>query len=317
MRIKNYTVVLIVLVMTGTIWFGWPWVSEFCGKCHALLIPGIHDQTSREELSQSYAVFQALMAILTIGMAIATYWLGKWQTRDDEFHQMLVKEMEHVFSAVEEWGRLQDELVWNVEGKELDGSFVLGELVRRYRADELRVLGEFYGKEWTPGRCLTKEQSAALAKIDRDFMRDFQEANLKPLANALFRILNWTWAVVGTLERIYAGDSFHKKEIAGFQEKAIGIVRDYISPSAQFVFGKYRHAKWSLESAFPKRRKPMFYRGERAADRLFMYERTLALYDPDPEVMSWQLQDMDRRRLQEGLAEDLKIDFRKIWIRNG
>lgn len=102
------------------------------------------------------------------------------------------------------------------------------------------------------------------------------------------------------------------REVAAFQEKIIGIVRDYIGPDAQFVFGKYRHIKWGLDVKFAKGR-PAYYRGERSADRLFVYERTLAMYIPAPDIAELQLAALDERNMKLGLANNLRLDVKGIW----
>ena len=241
--------------------------------CHVQLNLGRPGPVSNEELSQIYTVLQALVAIVSIGIAFVMYVLSKNQARDDDFNRLQMKELEHVFAVVDEWARLQDDLACDIDGRPVDGSFVTTVLARKYRTPELRLLVRIYGNDKEDA---AKAQSELL-KQDAEFMADFEKANLKPLANALFRVLNWSWAIVGSFERIYQRDKTRMRQIDEFQEKIIGIVRDYIGPGSQFVYGKYRHIKWELDKEWPA-----MYRGERSADRMFVYERTLARYAPSP-----------------------------------
>lgn len=51
-------------------------------------------------------------------------------------------------------------------------------------------------------------------------MADFEKANLKPLDNALFHVLNWSRSIVGSFERIYRRDKARMRQIDEFQEKS-------------------------------------------------------------------------------------------------
>lgn len=297
-----------ILIFTWFAWFFWPWLSEFFGGLHCSWIAGIHDKTSKEELSQVYTIFQAWVAVVSIGVAFVMYILGKEQARDDEFNKLLMKELEHLFVKVDEWAVLQDSLSWSVDGKVIDGYFVSNFMADKYRKAELALLVKIHGED----REAADKAIAELNDQDRAFMADFDSAKLKPMADVLFRILNWSWAIVGSLERVYSRDKSRMREIADFQEKIIGIVRDYIGPDSQYVFGRYRHVKWKLDEAKGKV-KPAYYRGERSADRLFVYERTLALYTPSPQVAKLQIDYLATRNAKLGLPFDLQIDFKKRW----
>ena len=98
------------------------------------------------------------------------------------------------------------------------------------------------------------------------------------------------------------------RQIDEFQEKIIGIVRDYIGPDSQFVYGKYRHIKWNLDNEWPA-----IYRGERSADRMFVYERTLAKYAPSPSVAKLQLEYLEVRSRKLGLTASEKLNFSALW----
>ena len=278
---------------------------KMAGMCHLELGLGRAEPVSNEELSQIYTVLQALVAIVSIGIAFVMYVLGKNQARDDDFNRLQMKELEHVFSVVDEWARLQDDLVCDIDGRSVDGPFVVVELAKKYRIPELRLLVRVYGKD---KKDAAKAQ-AELAKQDAEFMADFERANLKPLANALFRVLNWSWAIVGSFERIYRRDKTRMRQIDEFQEKIIGIVRDYIGPDSQFVYGKYRHIKWNLDNEWPA-----IYRGERSADRMFVYERTLAKYAPSPSVAKLQLEYLEERNKRLDLGVPEKLNFPALWI---
>lgn len=297
-----------ILIFTWFAWFFWPWLSEFFEGLHCSWIAGIHDKTSKEELSQVYTIFQAWVAVASIGIAFVMYILGKGQARDDEFNKLLMKELEHLFFKVDEWAVLQDSLSWSVDGKVIDGYFVSNFMADKYRKAELALLVKIHGED----REAADKAIAELNDQDRAFMADFDSAKLKPMADVLFRILNWSWAIVGSLERVYSRDKSRMSEIADFQEKIIGIVRDYIGPDSQYVFGRYRHVKWKLDEAKGKV-KPAYYRGERSADRLFVYERTLALYTPSPQVAKLQIDYLATRNAKLGLPFNLQIDFKKRW----
>jgi len=278
---------------------------KMAGVCHIELGLGRAEPVSNEELSQIYTVLQALVAIVSIGIAFVMYVLSKNQARDDDFNRLQMKELEHVFAVVDEWARLQDDLACDIDGKHVDGPFVTTTLARKYRIPELRLLLRVYGNDKKDSTMAKSE----LEKQDAEFMADFKKANLKPLANALFRVLNWSWAIVGSFERIYRRDKTRMRQIDEFQEKIIGIVRDYIGPDSQFVYGKYRHIKWNLDNEWPA-----IYRGERSADRMFVYERTLAKYVPSPSVAKLQLEYLEERNKKLGLGESEKLNFPMLWI---
>ena len=265
-KTKFATCILLILSGSLCFWFLWPLAMKMAGVCHLELGLGRAEPVSNEELSQIYTVLQALVAIVSIGIAFVMYVLSKNQARDDDFNRLQMKELAHVFAVVDEWARLQDDLVCDIDGKHKDGPFVTTALARKYRIPELRLLVRVYGNDKKDAAKAKSE----LEKQDAEFMADFEKANLKPLANALFRVLNWSWAIVGSFERIYRSDKTRMRQIDEFQEKIIGIVRDYIGPDSQFVYGKYRHIKWNLDNEWPA-----IYRGERSADRMFVYERTL------------------------------------------
>ncbi len=277
---------------------------KMAGMCHLELGLGRPEPVSNEELSQIYTVLQALVAIVSIGIAFVMYVLSKNQARDDDFNRLQMKELEHVFAVVDEWARLQDDLACDIDGKHVDGPFVTTSLARKYRIPELRLLVRIYGNDKEDAA----KAQAELAKQDAEFMADFEKANLKPLANALFRVLNWSWAIVGSFERIYRRDKTRMRQIDEFQEKIVGIVRDYIGPGSQFVYGKYRHIKWNLDGEWPA-----FYRGERSADRMFVYERTLAKYIPSPSVAKLQLEYLEERNRKLGLTASEKLNFPALW----
>ena len=296
----------ILLILTGSLcfWFLWPLAMKMAGVCHLELGLGRAEPVSNEELSQIYTVLQALVAIVSIGIAFVMYVLSKNQARDDDFNRLQMKELEHVFAVVDEWARLQDDLVCDIDGKHKDGPFVTTALARKYRIPELRLLVRVYGNDKKDAAKAKSE----LEKQDAEFMADFEKANLKPLANALFRVLNWSWAIVGSFERIYRSDKTRMRQIDEFQEKIIGIVRDYIGPDSQFVYGKYRHIKWNLDNEWPA-----IYRGERSADRMFAYERTLAKYAPSPSVAKLQLEYLEVRNRKLGLTASEKLNFSALW----
>ena len=277
---------------------------KMAGVCHLELGLGRAEPVSNEELSQIYTVLQALVAIVSIGIAFVMYVLSKNQARNDDFNRLQMKELEHVFAVVDEWARLQDDLAYDIDGKHVDGPFVTTALARKYRIPELRLLVRIYGND----REDAAKAQAELAKQDVEFMADFEKANLKPLANALFRVLNWSWAIVGSFERIYRRDKTRMRQIDEFQEKIVGIVRDYIGPDSQFVYGKYRHIKWNLDNEWPA-----IYRGERSADRMFAYERTLAKYAPSPSVAKLQLEYLEVRNRKLGLTASEKLNFSALW----
>ena len=307
-KTKFTTCILLILSGSLCFWFLWPLAMKAAAVCHIQLNLGRPGPVSNEELSQIYTVLQALVAIVSIGIAFVMYVLSKNQARDDDFNRLQMKELEHVFAVVDEWAKLQDDLACDIDGRPVDGPFVTTVLARKYRTLELRLLVRICGNDKEDA---VKAQ-AELLKQDAEFMADFEKANLKPLANALFRVLNWSWAIVGSFERIYRRDKTRMRQIDEFQEKIIGIVRAYIGPDSQFVYGKYRHIKWKLDEAKGKV-KPAYYRGERSADRLSVYERTLALYTPSPQVAKLQIDYLATRNAKLGLPSDLQIDFKKRW----
>lgn len=303
-KTKLITWIFAIITASFVFWFFWPLAMKAASVCHIQLKIGRPEPVSNAELSQIYTVLQALVAIVSIGIAFVMYVLGKNQARDDDFNRLQMKELEHVFAVVDEWARLQDDLECDIDGKHVDGPFVTMLLARKYRTSELRLLVRFYGNDKEDAA----KAKAELSKQDAEFMADFERANLKPLANTLFRVLNWSWAVVGSFERVYRNDKTRMRQIDEFQEKIIGIVRDYIGLGSQFVYGKYRHIKWGLDDAWPA-----MYRGERSADRMFVYERTLAKYVPSPSVAKLQLAYLKERNRKLGLTAAEKLNFPALW----
>lgn len=211
-KTKFTTCILLILSGSLCFWFLWPLAMKMAGMCHLELGLGRAEPVSNEELSQIYTVLQALVAIVSIGIAFVMYVLSKNQARDDDFNRLQMKELEHVFSVVDEWARLQDDLVCDIDGRSVDGPFVVVELAKKYRIPELRLLARIYGND---------ENDGVKAKSElAEFMADFEKANLKPLDNALFRVLNWSRAIVGSYERIYRRDKARMRQIDEFQEKS-------------------------------------------------------------------------------------------------
>lgn len=304
---KFITSILLILFGSVCFWFLWPLAMKVAGICHLELGLGRAEPVSNEELSQIYTVLQALVAIVSIGIAFVMYLLGKNQARDDDFNRLQMRELDHMFAVVDEWSKLQDELACDIDGKLVDGSFVVTSLAQKYRIPELQLLVRIHGSDEKDKR----KAEAELLKQDAEFMLDFERANLKPLADALFRVLNWSWAVVGSLERIYRRDKARMRQIDEFQEKIVGIVRDYIGLDSQFVYGKYRHIKWGFDNAWPT-----IYRGERSADRMFVYERTLAKYVPSPSIARLQLDYIKDRNKKLGLGERDNLNLTELWSRS-
>ena len=136
----------ILLILSGSLCFGflWPLAMKAAAVRHVQLNLGRPGPVSNEELPQIYTVLQALVAIVSIGIAFVMYVLSKNQARDDDFNRLQMKELEHVFAVVDEWARLQDDFVCDTDGKHVDGPFITTALARKYRIPELRpVIGNF------------------------------------------------------------------------------------------------------------------------------------------------------------------------------
>ena len=285
-------VVAIIFVVT---WIFWPYFIAW--------VPHINFRTS-----SGYVVLQALIAIVSIVVALRMYDSNEAQARDDAFKKLQIKEIEHLFLSINEWAKLVDQVRYNICGEEFDGSFVAKALAKKYRKAELSLLVRIYGNDEADATIAKDE----LDKLDLAFMDDFKCANLKSTADALFRILNWAWAAKRSFELIYKKDSSRTTEVSEFEETIVGIIRDYIGLDWQFVYGKYRHLKWGLE-----KNKPEVYRGENFADRLFVYERTLIKCIPSLcSVKKIQLDYLEQRNKLLKLTGTEILDISKLWTMN-
>ena len=189
--------------------------------------------------------------------------------------------------------------------KTYEGEVVFACIYAKYRKQELKLVKRLLECE-DPDEKIAIEQE--LGQIDQLFMTDFTAANLQPLADILFDRLNALWGEL-CHGGIYSGAD------KSLMERCVAVARAYLSPASQFVFGKYRHITWELDSNryFTNMRKSDEYRGERAADRCFMYEKTLASYTPEFDVANFHLSSLVERNRIEKLNSDETIDFSSIW----
>lgn len=210
-----------------------------------------------------------------------------------------------ILSTLDTYAALLSKLQWENRGKHLKGEDVIAAIYGKYRKVELQLLKKLYT---TPSINIKNRLKEKLGKLDNDFYSDFNAAQLTPLADILFLRLNTLWASL-------CHDGNYSIADRSLMEKCISIARSYLPPAAQFVFGKYRHIEWKLDSAryFTNMHKSAEYRGERAADRLFMYERTLASYVPSSDIAAMHLSSLAHRNKVEKLTPKYIIDFKPIW----
>lgn len=211
-----------------------------------------------------------------------------------------------ILVALDDYARLVTGLEWCAGGRTHKGEDVFRELYKKHRKPELRVIKDYLSKhQFSFG---DSGLIVELSSLDAIFMKDFESAGLSPLADILFQRLNALWAS-------FCIDSAYTEAHKFLMEKGVSISRNYLSPAAQFIFGKYRHLKWDLDSDryFHEGKRSAEYRGERAADRLFMYERTLMAYKPSPDVAKMQEYSIAERNKIEGLDKTEIIDLPAIW----
>ena len=205
------------------------------------------------------------------------------------------------------YDKLLQKLKWESGGKVYEKEFVIRAIYDRYRIPELKELKVIYGSK--DKMRINKAHERLLAQ-DSSFMDDFVKAGLQPLADALFFKLNALWSSV-----VDKDDHSYSEVGKAYIEQRVAEIRCYLPYEAQFVFGKYRHIKWDLDSedyfvnSVPLPR----YRGERAADRLFIYERTIAAYVPHNDVAKMQIDSLAKRNKLEGLNPAETLDMKMIW----
>ena len=298
---RNTIIISSIIILCIGICVFWPCVSRLIGIIHYNITPGLNKETIKLELSQVYEILQAFIAVLSIPLAFCTYYLGRSKERDDQFRKILTNELEHIFTAINEWGKLQNALT-SIEEK-LTGSEIIKNISDKYREKELFLLTSMFNNNQTDSKLKFQE-------LDDAFLDDFRKANIKQLSDVLFNILDWSWAVIQCLEKVYGKDTGRLKELDKYRETIIEIIRDYIGPHSQFVFGKYRHIMWKLDKG-----KSPFYRGEKYADRLFIYERTIADIIPTSSKLAFlQLADMKERNKKLGLDQKLQEELNTLFI---
>lgn len=218
------------------------------------------------------------------------------------FKERICSANAELLSMVSAWTKLQDNLKGTVDGCVHEGARVINALAQKYRRREMDLLV----KKFEHGQDVGK----ALSDIDAGFMSDFSALHLKHLYDELNGILNIVWPIYDH----YAGYVNLKSQSEAFLDQSIGILRDYISPHGQFVFGKYRHLDWKLDNDFINKKPRSDYRGDYGADRLYLYERTLAAYIPDKNIAEIFLRSLKKRNRQEGLnGPNQTLDLAKIW----
>ena len=209
-------------------------------------------------------------------------------------------------TSIEEYGKMLQALKWECRVEVYEGESVIDAIYARYRHDELQKLREIYESE---NATVVAAAQKLLHAQDENFMQDFERAGLKPLAEEIFEKLNALWASA------VDDEGYFSEEMKQYMEEEISCMRRDLSYQAQFVFGRYRHITWGLdgEKYFSNRQHSVKYRGERAADRLLIYERTIAAYDPENDVALLQLESLSKRNKIERLKPDEVIDLARIW----
>ena len=210
-----------------------------------------------------------------------------------------------ILQTLDEYVKLIPQLRFTEGASVYEGDQVFARLYDKYRKAELRLL-----KTMLTGGKLEKIKNIEnkLQEIDQKFLSDFGSANLLPLAEILFNRLNALWAKL-------CDKGVYSDADKSLMERCVSVARSYLSPAAQFVFGKYRHIAWELDTHryFSNMKHSDEYRGERAADRLFMYEKTLASYIPDPDVVNFHLSSLAERNKAEDLLPEEIIDLAQLW----
>lgn len=210
-----------------------------------------------------------------------------------------------ILQTLDEYAALIPRLRFADGEKTCEGEAVFACIYDKYRKQELKLVKRLLECEVAEERIATERR---LGQIDKLFMCDFNAAMLKPLADILFDRLNALW-------RTLCHDGIYSDADKSLMERCVAVARSYLSPASQFVFGKYRHITWELDSNryFTNMQKSEEYRGERAADRLFMYEKTLASYVPEFDVANFHLSSLVERNRCEKLKPDETIDFVRQW----
>ena len=210
-----------------------------------------------------------------------------------------------ILQTLDEYVALLPRLVFADGEKVYAGEAVFACIYEKYRKQELKLLKRLLEGEASDERIAIEQK---IEFVDKLFMADFNSAKLKPLADILFDRLNALWGML-------CHGGIYSDADKSLMERCVAVARSYLSPASQYVFGKYRHIAWELDSNryFTNMRKSEEYRGERAADRLFMYEKTLASYVPEYDVANFHLSSLAERNRCEKLKPDETIDFARLW----
>lgn len=241
-----------------------------------------------------YHILSLLMAAFGIALAFFTYVHQRSLVRLQRFRDAQLREMQNLFQLINEY----DRLVVALSYAGLRSYKVIGYFYDKYRREELSILTSYVSEE---------EKRTRLRKLDEEFMMEVENANLLESASILFRMLNWIYAHEYYLKSTYKDDKLFAADIADFRNKLLKLVSVYMTHQTKFVYGKYRHLRYHLESKDWARAMKTGYRGIKSADILFAYERTLSLFNGcSAEERQEFRATLDQRYEQEGIDPNLR-----------
>lgn len=218
-------------------------------------------------------------------------------------------ELERLRNSMHRFASKYNELRWSDAGTTYEKERVLSRIYQKYRLRELTLLKQIFQKPSRQPRHAIVSLQDKLRILDQQFLHDFKAAKLTPMIDILVEILNLDmWPVLKSADERTRNDNV--------VDKCISFLRDYLSPEAQFIFGKYRHLAWELESQLANN-VPKTYRGEALADMLFLYERTLIMYTPsNKNLATRQAERLKHRNELESLdSKGLALDLARIRAR--
>lgn len=297
------------VALMGTIvvlWLAWPQIDLVWQCIHDRLGVWHPESLTTQSLASTYTVLTSVVSMVSLVLALSSFWLSKDRDKVDSVKALQVREFEHIYEAYKEFRSVLDGCAAKCKNNFKHGSMVYSNLYKRYRRRELRMLVEFSNE--MPGSIRARELQRELSKLDEDFMKEANALNLNLPLEVLNRTLNWIWAISTSMRDVYGSDSGTRAiEIRQMQDRLIRLLSRLLDRKGQFVFGKLRHHLFDVANINNSDIPSPAYRGVSGADRLFKYERSLMSYripgEENEYIRNLQVEDLRLRNMQEGLTE--------------
>lgn len=302
--IARHPIVLIAVIIA--LWLTWPQIDLAWQSIHNRLGIWHPESLTTQSLASTYAVLTSVVSMISLVLALCSFWLSKDREKADSVKALQVQEFEHIHKAYNEFLAVLGECTVKADNNSNHGSLVYSDLYERYRKRELRLLVEFSKEKQDSKRAC--ELKSELSKLDEAFMKDADALGLQLPLEVLNRTLNWIWALSLSMMDVYGSDSGSRAiETKRMQDRLIRLLSRLLDRKGQFVFGKLRHHLFVVAGINKNGVLSPVYRGVACADRLYKYERSLMSYrmlgEENEYIRNLQVQDLRLRNAQEGLKE--------------